>query len=390
MKIMECIADATDGKSYNTFKYSFDREGMPSMDYDDDGGKQMSWSTHAETLNHKKAVNLTKEVNRIIESRKAGEKPLITYFLDGSRHVYKVDDISYDNRVYPVMAGQVGVGCCKRQNGIMIPEKLYNRFVISLPKNANADGWNDEGFFASRTKLLNELPILKKFGIQFTAILPYEEPKDKEKVSLESSGIARIQDFMIESEKEMVSELVKTNRLGQDNYLLKDGSLEYKPMKSGRIDFRVLEKIKGNYRWVIGVSKSFNPESLKDSKGKPNANYIADLPLFYRTPVALYTNEEHLGNVKFAVWYIRLRDKFKTRTPFDGVIKVEKVLMDDEDEKGVDSEEVDLISANLIIERNPTCYGTDKRWANHLYPVFLTESFVKSKYLSDEFFLNLF
>ena len=57
---------------------------------------------------------------------------------------------------------------------------------------------------------------------------------------------------------------------------------------------------------------------------------------------------------------------------------------------GIDTDTVDLISANILNERNPTCYGTDRRWANHLYPVFLTESFVKSKYISTEMFLHLF
>ena len=47
------------------------------------------------------------------------------------------------------------------------------------------------------------------------------------------------------------------------------------------------------------------------------------------------------------------------------------------------SDVIDIISANIINERNPTCYGTDKRWANHLYPVYVTETFVKSKYISD-------
>lgn len=71
-------------------------------------------------------------------------------------------------------------------------------------------------------------------------------------------------------------------------------------------------------------------------------------------------------------------------------MKVEKIMMDEELENGIDSDVIDLISANIINERNPTCYGTDKRWANHLYPVFLTESFVKSKYISTELFLHLF
>lgn len=186
----------------------------------------------------------------------------------------------------------------------------------------------------------------------------------------------------------MVAELVKAGKLNQDNYLLKDGSLEYKPMKSGREDLRTLQKIKHNYKWVIGVSKSFNPESILDHTGKANANYIADLPLFHR--VARYENASYLGDVKFGVWYIRIRDKKYTRTPFDGVIKVEKIMMDEEKDTGIDSEEIDLISATLINERTPTCYGTDKRWANHLYPVFLTESYVKSQYMSTEMFLHLF
>lgn len=384
-KIMEIIAKETNGKSYNTEKYSFDSIGMPSFDYDDDGAKIMKWQTLAETTRHKKPVNLEGLAKTL-----QGRTPIISYFLDGSRHTYKVDDISYNKQVFPVIAGQIGVGCCKRVNGIMKAEAFYRRLVISLPKVSNADGWGDEEFFAAKTVKLNQSAELKRLGIQFSAILPYAMPKDKRKSKVEDSGIACVQDYMIQSEKEMVSDLVKAGKLNQDNYLLKDGSLEYKPMKTGRDDFRVLQKIKHNYRWVIGVSKSFNPESILDHTGKPNANYIADLPLFHRTPVALYENREFLGDVQFGVWYIRIRDKKRTRTPFDGVIKVEKILMDEEIGIGIDSEEIDLISASLINERTPTCYGTDKRWANHLYPVFLTESFVKSKYMSNEMFLHLF
>ena len=69
---------------------------------------------------------------------------------------------------------------------------------------------------------------------------------------------------------------------------------------------------------------------------------------------------------------------------------VEKIMMDEEIANGIDTDVIDLISANIINERNPTCYGTDRRWANHLYPVFLTESYVKSKYISAEMFLHLF
>ena len=384
-KIMEIIAKETHGKSYNTEKYSYDSIGMPSFDYDDDGEKIMKWQVSGETTRHRKPVSLIDDANRW-----ANRTPVITYFLDGSRHTYKVDDISYNKQVYPVIAGQVGVGCCKRVDRQMKAENFYRRLVISLPKVSNADGWDDDAFFAAKTVKLNKSAELKRLDIEFSAILPYAIPADKQKGKIEDCGIACIQDYMIQSEKEMVDELVKAGKLNQNNYLLKDGSLEYKPMKTGRGDLRELQKIKHNYRWVIGVSKSFNPESIKDHTGKPNANYIADLPLFHRTPVALYENRAYLGDVQFGVWYIRIRDKKHTRTPFDGVIKVEKILMDEEIGIGIDSDEIDLLSATLINERTPTCYGTDKRWANHLYPVFLTESFVKSKYMSTETFLHLF
>lgn len=75
----------------------------------------------------------------------ARKEQLLTYFLDGSRRVFKVDDIAYTKSggrsvIYPVIAGQIGVGCCKRKNKRMIPEKFKREFVLSIPDIANADG----------------------------------------------------------------------------------------------------------------------------------------------------------------------------------------------------------------------------------------------------------
>ena len=383
-KIMEIIEKETKGKSYHTYKYSYDSIGLPTIDYDDDPNKVMKWRDSAETIQYKKPVDIKPLADQI-----QSEEPLLKYFLDGSRHVFKVDDIAYNKQVFPVVAGQIGVGCCRRENKQMYKELFYREFVLSLPDKADADGW-DKTYFSAITKKVNESSELKHLGIQFSSILPYSTSKmGAPDTKLDNLAVGKIQDYMIEAEKRMVAELVRNKKLGQDSYLLKDGSLEYKVMRSGREDLRVLQKIKHNYNWVIGVSKSFNPESCLDHTGRPNSNYIADLPLFHRTPVARYENS-YTGDVQFGVWYIRLRDKRRTQTPFDGVVKVEKIMMDDEIEHGIDSDIIDLISANIINERNPTCYGTDRRWANHLYPVFLTESFVKSQYISAEMFLHLF
>ena len=110
-KIMEIIEKETHGKSYHTYKYSYDSIGLPSIEYDDDPNKVMKWKDSAETIQHKQSIDLTTLARQI-----SGQSPLIQYFLDGSRHVFKVDDIAYNNQVFPVVAGQVGVGCCKREN----------------------------------------------------------------------------------------------------------------------------------------------------------------------------------------------------------------------------------------------------------------------------------
>lgn len=379
-KIMEIIAKETHGKSYRTFKYSFDSIGLPSIDYDEDN-KTILWKERGETVNHSSSIELKSEADKLIG------KSLFKFFLDGSRHVYKVDDIAYDNQVFPVIAGQIGVGCCKRINRVMSKELLYRDLVLVLPDKSDPDGW-EKGYFASKLQKINQSEELKRLKLEFSKILTYRTSVAiAEKVKYEDLAIAKVQDFMIDREKEMVEELVRQKRLGQNDYILKDGSLEY--MQTGKDDPRSLQRIRHNYNWVIGVSKQFNPETIKDSRGKTNANYIAELPVYHRTPVARYRNS-YSGDVEFGVWYIRLRDKRRTQTPFDGVVKVEKILMDEELEDGIDSDIVDMISANIINERNPTCYGTDKRWANHLYPIFLTESYVKSNYINNNTFLQLF
>ena len=198
---------------------------------------------------------------------------------------------------------------------------------------------------------------------------------------------------MINSEKRIISELTTHNHLNECCYLIKDGSLQYKPQKTS--DIKELSKIKNNYRWVIGVSKLFNPEFSKDKSGKSNAAALANLPLYHRTPAFMFQHDREkwsfLGDYTYSVWYVRIREKSRTESPFAGIVKIEKILItEDEIQYGLDSDLVDILTANIINERNPVCYGRDSRWANHLYPVYLTERFLKSKYLSDIHFLNLF
>lgn len=380
--ISNYIAEETRGKSYKSHKYCFDNYEIPNTKYEDD--QKVTVRKIGETA----PIEITKNLIEKAKQIQNISKPLFKYFLDGSRKTYKVDDIAYDKRVYPIIAGQIGVGCCERNEKKELEKKIIeHQKVVVLPDCADKDGRKNL-FFNNLVIKINDLPLLKKLNIQFDKILSYEDRELKEGEKYENLGIAKIQDQMMENEKKIVARLTYENILNEDSYLIKDGSLEYQKMNTG--DYRDLSKIKSNYRRVVGVSKSFNPEKCIDNKGKSNAKVIAELKLYHRTPAYMFESTR-ASSVKFAIWYLRIRDSKFTISPFDGILKVEKILVSDkEQENGLDTEEVDLISANLINERNPVCYGKDSRWANHLYPVYLTETFIKSGYLSNDFFINLF
>lgn len=129
--IMDKIAQETHGKSFKTFKYGFDGIGVPSFDYDDN--EEITWESIGETVAHKKAVDLTLQAKQMIL-----QPPLFTFFLDGSRRVFKVDDIAYRNQVFPVIAGQIGIGCCRRTDKEMKPLTFDRRLRQDIgPTNRN-------------------------------------------------------------------------------------------------------------------------------------------------------------------------------------------------------------------------------------------------------------
>ena len=386
-KITNIIEEETGGKSYKAHKYSLDND-RSSLDYGESDDGTFVWKKRGETDPPAKYKSL-ESLSKILATR---DEQVLTYFLDGSRRVYKVDDMAYTlsggrKAIYPTIAGQVGVGICKRQSKKVSPEDMTREIVISIPRLADADGKG--GAFESLALKLNnstELTRIQQCGWKFSTPIPYDVRTDDRK--FEDRGTAKIQEIMIEREKSMVKKLVRQGKLNQDNYLVKDGSLEYRLTKTDRDDEKSYQSFKQNYNWVIGLSKSFNPEACFD-KGKADPGFIAEIPPYNRTSVAYFGSDK--DPLAFAVWYVRVRDKSKTRTPFDGILKVEKILVrDDEINNGMETETVDRLTALIINERNPTCYGTDARWANHIYPIYLTEMFVKSLYLSTESFLHLF
>jgi hypothetical protein len=386
-RVLDIVADATNGKCYTSFRYCADDEiRVPTLDFDT---KEKEISVVVKESGETDTDLNTSKLIKPLADKIIDNDPLFHFFLDGSRRTYKVDDIEINRNIYPVIAGQIGVACCQRRNpGQFKCADFEHNLVLSLPKAANPNSGDSSLFFNSLKAKINMTKRIEKAQINFSKILSYDSKKQEDGKKYEHLGIATIQDEMIETEKKIVAHLSTKNLINPDRYLIKDGSLQYKPMKTG--DFKELTKIKNHYKCAVGISKMFNPELCQDRNGKSNANKIAVLPLFHRTPAFKYKSEI-VGNVLFAIWYVRIRESERTPSPFSGILKVEKILITEEEiENGLNSEEIDLITANIINERNPVCYGTDSRWANHLYPVYITESFIKSKYLSDVNFLNLF
>ncbi len=387
---MEILERETGGHSYKSHKYSLDDLERSPVEYGE-ASKSIQWKRRGETKDIRTYISLVELSHQI-----RGEEQLFTYFLDGSRHVYKVDDMGFEksgNRtaIYPIIAGQIGIGCCRRENKRMYCEKFEREIVVAMPDIAQSSG-KKQGFLTATAQKLNagtELARISSSGWKFSTILSYKSAKEEREYN--DKGTAQIQSRMMENEQKMVANLVSEKKLNDTNFLVKDGSLEYRPSKTMRNNEREYQKFKNNYDYVIGVSKKFNPEVCLVLGDKPNPGFIAKLPPYHRTPVAYFTDPDFLGDIGFAVWYIRVRDQARTRTPFDGIVKVEKILVtNNEVANGMDSDLVDLISAHIINERNPVCYGSDMRWANHLYPIYLTERYVKSHYLSTESFLHLF
>lgn len=316
-----------------------------------------------------------------------GREPAFRLFLDGSRKTYKILDMPIGTQVFPIIAGQVGVGVCQRAARRVFPCNLIFKTILAVPDKINPDGGGakqNRAYCADLAAKINK----EQARVHLDDIIVYSSQlKDRE--NFEDKGVSRIQEYMIELEKLMVEDLVAKKVLTDRAWLIKDGSLEYNKGAGKENQFE-FNRIRSNYRRVVGVSKTFNPELAKLKNNKSAAGMIARLLPNERTPAAMYRSER-LGFSSFAVWYVRLRKPRNGRGPFDGIVKVEKVLVSDrEKEFGLETSEVDNISAWLLNERIPVCYGKDSRWANHLYPVYLTETYVKSKYRSEQHFVNLF
>lgn len=90
-EILSIIEKETKGKCFRSQKYSIDTEKVSTIDYTEE--KEIIVDKSGETEKQQGYINLTELAKNISK-----DKPLFKFFLDGSRRVYKIDDIAYDKR----------------------------------------------------------------------------------------------------------------------------------------------------------------------------------------------------------------------------------------------------------------------------------------------------
>lgn len=297
---------------------------------------------------------------------------IFKYFLDGSRKTYKIGDIiTTDNKFVPVVAGQIGAVCCIRnENSKMSKYELKRRNVLMLFDSIQEDDYNT-------IKNLLEMSYEKNVRI---SIEKYSFDKMRDDAPT-NAAVAALHKLMGDLEIALLTEMVMHKKaLSTDSMLAIDGSLQFMTQKFEPAIF---------YN-VVGISKTFNPNLTGVLKGRTHIGVaLSKLDFGERTPVYKYDTSGARRNT-IGAWYLRIRERNDVRNPLEGVVKIEKMALEENIEKGFETDLIDNISRSILSERNPTCHGKDTRWANHLYPIYLTEKILKSTFLSDSFFMNLF
>ena len=160
-KLLDYIAKETQGECFASFKYCYDNMLPPNIEYEAKEDSYINMKEFAESIHDPHMRDMCPLAEKMMSM-----PPLFKYFLDGSRRVYKVDDIQYDKKVFPIVSGQISVSCCGRE---MNDDNTFQSFgkvfeeaypVVCLPITANDEGIDKGVYFNNLCNKLNELPYM--------------------------------------------------------------------------------------------------------------------------------------------------------------------------------------------------------------------------------------
>jgi hypothetical protein len=209
--------------------------------------------------------------------------------------------------------------------------------------------------------------------------LRYQAKRDDPTRDPTDLAVARIMSEMHDIEIQAVRDMEEEQHLNDPcKMLVIDGPLRFKKK------FDLFQ-----FRNVLGLSKTFRPTFTvgKGVKRTDVGSITSALRFAQRTSVYKTIDDQKI----IGVWYLRIRHHSMVTNPLEGVVKVECYAIDSSDqEEGFASERIDNVSRHILQERNVSPYQSDSRWASHIYPIFLAETYLKSSFMSDMQFKALF
>jgi hypothetical protein len=303
---------------------------------------------------------------------------MFRYFLDGSQRSHRVIDASFKSRYLPICAGQIGVAVLEREDpGRMKPRRNLTHVenILALPNVLEEDNAKD-----LEQKINNEMPENEQFRV---VRYDYQLKEDKDPADL---GRAMIIHEMQMLELRTIREMIRNHLIQNERMLVKDGGLQYRDTKIRDLNLSKDDLVQ--LRNVIGLAKTFKPNmTLGQGRGRQDlGNLTKSLEWKERTTVI---SPNKSARTTHGWWYLRLRPREKIYSPLQGIAKIEVFAIGTEKDDGIAEERADTISSYVLEERNVTPYNADPRWASHIYPIYLAETYLRSSFLSHDRFKAL-
>ena len=113
-RVTQALAKITGRPCFETYRRCLDKERLSLLEYD--YCDQEFMAQQGETIRYEGARDVAS-----IAAGWAGRDLASKLFLDGSRRTYKIVDMPIGSQVFPIVAGQVGVGVCKRESRRIAP-----------------------------------------------------------------------------------------------------------------------------------------------------------------------------------------------------------------------------------------------------------------------------
>lgn len=291
----------------------------------------------------------------------AGKPLLFKYFLDGSMKTMNAGYIvDQRNQCLPILLAQVAVAATRLDHTFLKPEEYRKENVLFFPDTfGRLDKSQLENIATSASRTAN---IDFHLSVDY-----YDYERGEEPVA---SARTKALKTMHSMEIKLISDLAKAKKLTRESLLLIDGSLQF---------YENLSKYGAAFQNVVGVAKSFNLHDQigRGKKAKQVGMIVAGLKHRHRT----VARELKSRNLSIGSWYLRLHPSNRLTSVGEGVVKLE--VFPEHTMNGnatLKSSRCQRLSENVLALRHPATPTTDARWASHLYPVYMTERYLKLRF----------